>query len=198
MMCSNIQNLIAKVIMKIENGWLTEVKHIISPHFDARADNQAVRLLVIHNISLPAGCFGGNYISELFTGQLDCNAHPSFKSLFQLRVSAHCLIRRNGEIIQYVSFADRAWHAGVSRYKDDESCNDFSIGIELEGTDLIPYTKKQYQQLTQLSYLITEQYAEVEDNIVGHCDIAPGRKTDPGKIFDWPLYKTMLAQQRNN
>lgn len=198
MMCSNIQNLIVKFIMKIKNGWLTEVKHIMSPHFDTRAHNQVIRLLVIHNISLPAGCFGDNYISQLFTGQLDCRAHPSFKSLFQLKVSAHCLIRRDGEIIQYVSFNDRAWHAGVSQYKDDTSCNDFSIGIELEGTDLIPYTKTQYQQLSKLSYVITKQYVEIKDNIVGHCDIAPERKTDPGIIFDWSLYKTMLNQQRNN
>ena len=181
--------------MKIQNGWLLGVKHIVSPHFNERDEKQAVRLLVIHNISLPAGHFGGNYISDLFTGQLDCQADPSFSSLVNLRVSAHCLIRRDGEIIQYVSFDDRAWHAGVSSYKGVRDCNDFSIGIELEGTDSIPYTEAQYQQLSSLTQSIAEEYEAIADNIVGHCDIAPDRKTDPGKIFDWSYYKTLLKQK---
>ncbi len=181
--------------MKIKNGWLLGEKQIVSPHFDARTDKQAIRLLVIHNISLPAGHFGGDHISDLFTGQLDCDAHPSFNCLKNLRVSAHCLIRRDGEIIQYVGFDDRAWHAGVSQYQGVSACNDFSIGIELEGTDCIPYTEIQYQQLSRLTACINHQYPEIGDNIVGHCDIAPQRKTDPGQVFDWSLYKTLLKQQ---
>ena len=179
--------------MNITNGWLDVAEKIPSPHCDPRPAHENVALLVVHNISLPPAQFGGPFITDLFLGQLDPNAHPYFEAIHQLRVSAHCLIRRNGDIIQYVSFNDRAWHAGVSSYLGREKCNDFSIGIELEGTDEIPYTSEQYQQLSRLSNGIVRAYPAIENNIVGHCDIAPGRKTDPGKVFDWNLFQ-LLSQ----
>lgn len=178
----------------IVNGWLSEAKKIASPYCDARPEQEKVSLLVVHNISLPPGEFGGSYITDLFLGRLDGSAHPYFSSIYKLKVSAHCLIQRDGAIIQYVSFNDRAWHAGVSQFKDREKCNDFSIGIELEGTDAIPYTDAQYQQLSELTKVITNTYPDICENIVGHCDIAPGRKTDPGDIFDWRYFRSLLNQ----
>lgn len=178
----------------IENGsWLDEscAKHEPSPHFDKRALEE-VSLLVVHNISLPPNEFGGSYISDLFLGKLDPKAHPYFEGIYKLRVSAHCLIKRNGEIIQYVPFDKRAWHAGVSAYKGREKCNDFSIGIELEGADHIPYEEVQYKTLAELTCVLQQRFKLIGNNIVGHCDIAPGRKTDPGGAFDWATYKKLL------
>ena len=187
-------NFEIKFMMNIHQGWLEQAEKCASPHYDQRehCNPPDISLLVIHNISLPAKQFGGNYISDLFLGQLDPKAHPSFEEIYQLRVSAHCLIRRDGEIIQYVSFNDRAWHAGVSCYQDKTKCNDFSIGIELEGADDIPYTDEQYQQLSQLTLSLMSVYPLIKSNITGHSDIAPGRKTDPGKAFDWQKYQTMI------
>lgn len=153
-----------------------------------------ISLLVIHNISLPPGQFGGNYIDQLFTGCLNPDEHEYFQEIYQLRVSAHCLIKRTGEIVQYVPFDKRAWHAGVSSFKGRERCNDYSIGIELEGCDDIPYTQEQYQTLANLTKTIQKQYPKiVNEHITGHCDIAPGRKTDPGDSFDWPYYLSLLS-----
>lgn len=180
-----------KSFMPIQVGWLANSEKCPSPHFESRGSSE-VSLLVIHNISLPAKQFGGNYINDLFLGCLDPKAHPSFEEIYQLRVSAHCLIRRDGKIIQYVSFNDKAWHAGVSCYQGKEKCNDFSIGIELEGADDIPYTDKQYQQLSQLTVSLLETYPNINNNIVGHSDIAPERKTDPGESFDWHKYKELI------
>lgn len=181
-------------VMTIKQGWLEQAEKCISPHYDQRehCDSAEISLLVIHNISLPEKQFGGQYISDLFLGKLDPKAHPSFEEIYQLRVSAHCLIRRDGQIIQYVSFNDRAWHAGVSSYQGKEKCNDFSIGIELEGADDIPYTDEQYQQLSQLTLSLITAYPLITDNITGHSDIAPGRKTDPGDAFDWQKYQQMI------
>ncbi|MDT0603377.1 1,6-anhydro-N-acetylmuramyl-L-alanine amidase AmpD [Thalassotalea castellviae] len=181
-------------IMTINQGWLEQAEKCISPHYDQREHcaSDEISLLVIHNISLPARQFGGQYISDLFLGRLDPQAHPSFEEIYQLRVSAHCLIRRDGQIIQYVSFNDRAWHAGVSNYQGKEKCNDFSIGIELEGADDIPYTNEQYQQLSQLTLSLITTYPLIAGNITGHCDIAPSRKTDPGDAFDWQKYQQMI------
>ena len=176
----------------IKKGWLDNVRHEASPHYERKTNYQPVELLVIHNISLPPGQFGGDYITDLFLGKLDPKAHSFFEEIYQLRVSAHCLIRRDGEIIQYVSFDNKAWHAGVSCYQGKDKCNDFSIGIELEGTDNTPYTEQQYQQLVKLTNTIKQYYPEIKDNIVGHCDIAPDRKTDPGPAFDWQYYKKLL------
>ncbi|WP_448565689.1 1,6-anhydro-N-acetylmuramyl-L-alanine amidase AmpD [Thalassotalea ganghwensis] len=180
--------------MDIINGWLQGVKHEHSPHFDVRPNEQDISLLVIHNISLPPKKFGGPYITDLFLGRLNPNADEYFTEIYQLKVSAHCLIRRDGEVIQYVSFNHRAWHAGVSNYRERQKCNDFSIGIELEGADDIPYTDEQYHQLALVSQAIKAYYPEIKDHIVGHCDIAPDRKTDPGEAFDWHYYQTLLSK----
>jgi len=181
----------------IKNGWLQKTEHQLSAFFTPREPQEDISLLVIHNISLPAGSFGGNHITDLFLGKLTADTHPSFSDIAQLQVSAHCLIRRDGSIIQYVSFNDKAWHAGVSCFNDQEKCNDFSIGIELEGTDDIPYEEAQYQQLSTLTLSLQQHYPLITDaHIVGHCDIAPSRKTDPGHSFNWPYYRQRLQQQK--
>lgn len=174
--------------MQLKDGWLVGVKHLPSPHCDGRPEEEKPSLLVVHNISLPPGEFGGPWIDALFAGTLDPEAHPYFAGISHLRVSAHCLIRRDGEIVQYVPFDKRAWHAGVSSYQGREKCNDFSIGIELEGTDTLAYTEAQYQQLTALAKLLIQHYPDIAKNMTGHSDIAPGRKTDPGPSFDWPRF----------
>lgn len=184
--------------LNINQGWLLNIHHEYSSHFDLRSDASNIRLLVVHNISLPPGQFGGPFITDLFMGRLDPKQDEFFEEIYQLRVSAHCLIRRDGEIIQYVNFNDRAWHAGISSYQGIEKCNDYSIGIELEGTDDLPYTEHQYQQLVCLVNKLRETYPLIEDNIVGHCDIAPERKTDPGPAFDWHYFKQQLSQAENN
>ncbi len=179
----------------IENGWLQKTEHQVSNFFSPRESQDAISLLVVHNISLPAGCFGGNQITELFLGTLNIDAHPSFCDLKGVEVSAHCLIRRDGKIIQYVSFNNKAWHAGVSCFNGRDKCNDFSIGIELEGSDNIPYEEAQYQQLVKLTASLQKNYPLItNENIVGHCDIAPMRKTDPGKAFIWPYFHQQLQQ----
>ena len=177
----------------IEKGWLVNAKIKKSPFFSPRADTDEVSLLVIHNISLPAGCFNTPYIDDLFLGKLDCSHDQTFNDLQNMQVSAHCLIRRTGELIQYVSFEDKAWHAGVSLFKGRDKCNDFSIGIELEGCDDIPYTQQQYQQLVKLTLSLQQIYPEISrENIVGHCHIAPQRKTDPGQSFDWQYFRASI------
>jgi AmpD protein len=182
--------------LAINNGWLQETEHQLSSFFSPRQPKESISLLVIHNISLPSGSFGNNHITELFLGKLDSNAHPSFCDLNGLEVSAHCLIKRDGQIVQYVSFNNKAWHAGVSCFKNKDKCNDFSIGIELEGTDNIPYEEAQYQQLAILTASLQRTYPNIiNENIVGHCDIAPVRKTDPGEAFDWCHFRELLHQQ---
>jgi AmpD protein len=183
--------------MQLKNGWLVGVKHVPSPHFDCRPEDETPSLLVVHNISLPPGEFGGPWIDALFTGTLDPQAHPYFAGIAHLRVSAHCLIRRDGEIVQYVPFNKRAWHAGASKYQGRERCNDFSIGIELEGTDTLPYTDAQYQQLTAISDVLIQVYPAIVDHMTGHCDIAPERKTDPGPAFDWMRFRTLVEVTSN-
>lgn len=180
--------------LQINKGWLQQVTKHPSPHFSAKQDITDVSLLVVHNISLPAGQFGLPYITDLFLGRLDTSADPSFASLEGLRVSAHCLIRRDGEIIQYVSFFDKAWHAGVSTWQGRDKCNDYAIGIELEGTDIEPYTDMQYRQLAKITKALQVQFPNItDDRIVGHCDIAPERKTDPGLAFNWSTFYQCLA-----
>lgn len=167
-------------------GWLAGVERVPSPNFNERPANVAVDLIVIHNISLPPGQFGGPGIVELFTNRLDPAAHPFYATVHQLRVSAHFLIRRDGTIIQFVSCADRAWHAGASCWEGREGCNDFSIGIELEGTDDQPFEPAQYATLAALTRAIRKRYPI--RGVMGHSHIAPGRKSDPGPHFDWALY----------
>jgi AmpD protein len=174
-------------------GLLAGVRQVLSPHFDARPKGLEPELIVVHGISLPAGEFGGPWIDHLFAGDLLADAHPSFRDTAGLRVSAHAVIRRRGDITQYVPFAMRAWHAGQSQYQGRSGCNDFSIGIELEGTDETPYTDAQYESLTALVKALLFTYPTLSaGRIAGHSDIAPGRKTDPGPAFDWPRWRGML------
>ncbi|MCR9907640.1 1,6-anhydro-N-acetylmuramyl-L-alanine amidase AmpD [Vibrio campbellii] len=179
--------------LKIENGWLTKAKHVPSPFFDDRSDKEDISLLVVHNISLPPGQFGGPHIEEFFKGTLDPNAHPFFEVIHKMSVSAHCLIKRNGEIVQFVSFLDRAWHAGQSSFAGRERCNDYSIGVELEGTEFVAYTEEQYQSLTALTHAVMQTYPKITlPRITGHQYIAPLRKADPGLSFDWVKYRQQL------
>ncbi len=179
--------------MQLQEGWLKGVRRQPSPHFDERPEGETPSLLVVHNISLPPGEFGGPWIDALFLGTLDPDAHPYFADIAHLRVSAHCLIRRDGEIVQYVPFDKRAWHAGVSCYQGREKCNDFSIGIELEGTDTLPYTDAQYQQLVAVTQALIAVYPGIASHMTGHCNIAPERKTDPGSAFDWARFRAACA-----
>lgn len=181
--------------MRIENGILREATYVPSQHHNARPENTPVNLLVIHNISLPPGDFGGPYIEQLFTGCLSPDVHPFFREIYKLEVSAHFLIRRDGKIVQFVPLDLRAWHAGLSSFQGQGNCNDYSIGIELEGTDNIPYTDRQYSALLALSEAIMESYPAITlGRIVGHQDIAPKRKTDPGVAFDWTLFRSQLVK----
>lgn len=167
-----------------------------SPHFNQRPPGCDVSLLVIHNISLPPNDFSQDWVTPFFQGQLPKDAHPYFAEIADLKVSAHVFIRRDGHIMQYVSFTDRAWHAGRSVYQGRDECNDYSIGIELEGTDTHPYTDEQYTSLLDLSIYLMRQFPQIRlGSIVGHNDIAPGRKTDPGVAFDWPRYRQALVTQ---
>lgn len=170
------------------HGWLTHagVRRVPSPNHDERPAGTCVSLLVLHNISLPPGQFGGPYIEGLFSNRLVEAAHPWFVNLRGLRVSAHFLVRRDGLVVQFVSTEKRAWHAGVSRHAGRERCNDFSIGIELEGTDTLPFTAAQYQALAWLMPALRARYPLA--SVRGHEHIAPGRKTDPGPGFDWPRF----------
>jgi AmpD protein len=174
-------------------GWCHGVRHCPSPNFNARPSDE-VSLLVIHNISLPPGKFGTGKVVEFFLNRLNPTEHPYFESIAQMTVSAHFLVERSGAIIQFVSCRDRAWHAGVSRFEGREGCNDFSLGIELEGTDERPYTPAQYRSLAHLSEEICRVYPAITPSrIQGHCHIAPERKTDPGAAFDWGRYLSSLA-----
>lgn len=175
--------------MQIKKGWLDAVQTIVSPNYNQRPSDE-VSLLVIHNISLPPAEFGGEDIIRLFTNELKKEQYPD---IYNLTVSSHFLIRRGGEIIQFVSMDDRAWHAGVSNFQGRENCNDFSIGIELEGADSMAYTDAQYHALVELTQLIQAHYPLItKARITGHEHIAPGRKTDPGPAFDWERYFAAL------
>ncbi|MDX1454353.1 MAG: 1,6-anhydro-N-acetylmuramyl-L-alanine amidase AmpD [Gammaproteobacteria bacterium] len=164
-----------------------------TPHQDARPDPRDLSLLVVHGISLPPGEFGGPWIDALFLGCLPQDEHEYFKEISGLKVSAHLVIFRDGSMKQFAAFDRRAWHAGQSEYEGRSCCNDFAIGIELEGTDDQPYTDAQYRQLVTVSGALMASYPGLTpDRIVGHCDIAPGRKTDPGPAFDWPRFRREL------
>ena len=180
--------------MDLKKGWLSAARHVSCNFFNQRPANCEISVLVIHNISLPPGKFGGSFIEDLFTGKLDPKADPFFESIHKLEVSAHLLIRRDGEIVQFVSFDDRAWHAGLSSFQGRSNCNDFSIGIELEGTDEVAYTDAQYAALVNTAKLLMKQYPQITlGRIIGHNDIAPKRKTDPGVSFDWPHFRRKLC-----
>ena len=179
----------------ITEGRLDAACQCPSPNQDKRPAKTLIDLLVLHNISLPPDEYGTPWIDALFQNRLDPEAHPYFKEIHQLRVSAHLLIRRNGEVVQYVPFHRRAWHAGISCFNQREGCNDFSIGIELEGSDHIAYTDSQYKTLTRSIKQIMQRYPAITlERITGHCDIAPGRKTDPGPAFDWARLRSALQE----
>ncbi len=165
-------------------GWIEPARRVVSPHCDARPEGSEIELVVIHGISLPPGRFGGPWIDDLFLGRLDPAADPFFAEIAGLRLSSHLLIRRDGELVQYVPLQQRAWHAGRSCWRGRERCNDFSIGIELEGTDTTPYSEPQYGVLVPLLDLLHRHCPRLA-GVVGHSDIAPGRKSDPGPAFDW-------------
>ena len=179
--------------MKLDrHGWLVPqpgIRLVPSPNHDRRPKGENISLLVIHNISLPPGQFGGHHIEQLFTNTLRADEHPFFAQIRDLRVSAHFLIRRNGNIVQFVSTHRRAWHAGISRFDGRERCNDFSLGIEMEGTDFGPFTDEQYLQLGALTALLRARHTLKA--VRGHEHIAPVRKTDPGPYFDWHWYKRL-------
>ncbi len=176
--------------------WLTDIRHIESPNFDERPENTTIDLLVIHAISLPPNQFGGEFIEQLFTNNLDPNKHEYFKEISDLKVSAHLLIDRKGDVTQFVPLNKRAWHAGKSIFCGREVCNDFSIGIELEGSDESEFETIQYEKLVKLTQFIQKTYPNIKKtNIVGHSDIAPGRKTDPGPYFDWDTYYNLLETE---
>jgi N-acetyl-anhydromuramoyl-L-alanine amidase len=176
-------------------GLLAGARQVLSPHFDARPAGVLPELLVVHGISLPPGVFGGPWIDRLFTATLPADAHPYFREIASQRVSAHALIRRDGQVVQYVPFGERAWHAGQSAYRGRTACNDFSIGVELEGTDDTPYTDAQYQALAALTVALLAAYPSLSAQaIAGHSEVAPGRKTDPGPAFDWARLRKLLAQ----
>ena len=181
-------------MLTFTDHWLDQASRLDSPNFGERPAADDISLIVVHNISLPPGEFGGPHIDELFTNRLNPDAHPYFASIAGLEVSSHFLIRRDGAVRQYVACDQRAWHAGRSQWRERENCNDFAIGIELEGTDDSPYTDDQYQQLAALVTALRRAYPAIAaDAIVGHCDIAPGRKTDPGPAFDWTRLARLLA-----
>ena len=178
----------------VSTGLISGAQFLASPHHDERPTGTAIDLLVIHGISLPPGEFGGPWIERLFMGTLSADAHPSFKHIAGLRVAAHLLIRRDGSLVQFVPFHKRAWHAGVSAFQGREACNDFSIGIEIEGDDATPYAPAQYSALASVTTALLRAYPGITTaRIVGHSDIAPGRKTDPGPAFDWARYRDILA-----
>ena len=175
-----------------DSSCLQQAKICLSPNCSSREKGE-ISLLVIHNISLPPGKFGGGHVEEFFQNILDPQAHPYFDEIKELKVSSHLFIDRDGSITQFVPFDKKAWHAGVSNFNGRENCNEFSIGIELEGTDELEYTQEQYDTLVEVSRELMVSYPLItKGNIVGHCDIAPGRKTDPGETFDWDLYLSRL------
>ena len=175
-------------------GWLKDCRQCVSPNQDERPADTDVELVVVHAISLPPGIFGGMFIEELFLNQLDVSSHPYFARLDGLRVSAHLLIDRKGELTQFVSFDARAWHAGESTWHGRNACNDFAIGIELEGCDEKPFEPAQYEQLVQVMAALIARYPKLDAaTVCGHSDIAPHRKTDPGPLFDWQRFSDLLG-----
>lgn len=180
----------------VETGLIAEARQVQSPNFDARPPRCKPELIIVHGISLPPGEFGGQWIDQFFTNRLDPAAHPYFREIAEQQVSSHLLIRRDGELVQFVSLWERAWHAGASCYKDRERCNDYSIGIELEGVDTVAYADCQYDVLCRtISGLRGAIPSLASAPVVGHSDVAPGRKTDPGPAFDWQRLCDELEEQ---
>lgn len=182
-------------LFAIDNNLLVGARHLHSPNQSERSAESDIELLVIHNISLPPGEFGTHCVEQFFCNSLDTSQHPFFQEIADLKVSAHLLIDRTGAVTQFVPFDKKAWHAGQSVFCGRDNCNEFSVGIELEGTDNEPFTEAQYQVLTAVSVALMRSYPHlILDRIVGHSDIAPGRKTDPGPCFDWSGYKNAVQR----
>ena len=176
------------------DGQLQGARQIPSPNFNQRPDQTEIQLIVIHNISLPPSQFGGGYIEQFFQNQLDWSVHPYFQTIEGMQVSTHLLILRSGEVLQFVNFNDRAWHAGRSTYLAKKECNDYSIGIELEGSDDTPFEEVQYTVLAEVIGVLQAAYPKILQHLAGHSDIAPGRKTDPGPFFDWSKTRALIQQ----
>jgi AmpD protein len=183
---------------QVQAGKLIGATQIASPNFNTRPDDTDIQLVVIHNISLPPSQFGGGYIQQFFQNKLDWSIHPYFQTIEGMQVSAHLLILRTGEVIQFVNFNDRSWHAGRSSYLAQKECNDYSIGIELEGSDDLPFEIEQYQALVEVVTLLRQAYPKIQNHIAGHSDIAPKRKTDPGLYFDWQLFRQLLSKKTSS
>lgn len=182
----------------LASGLMRGVAQVASPNCDARPPGVEADLIVVHGISLPPGEFGGPWIERLFTNTLPGDAHPYFEQVAALRVSSHVVIERTGAVTQYVKFTQRAWHAGTSSFEGRTACNDFSVGIELEGTDTLAYERAQYQSLGEVIAALCAAYPRLStDRLVGHSDIAPGRKTDPGPAFDWALARRVIDTARS-
>ena len=182
-----------QITFTINDHRLAEATFVPSPNFGERPDPTDIDLLVIHNISLPPGQFGTEAVTDFFTNRLDASAHPYFESIAELKVSSHLFIKRDGKVIQFVPFNKRAWHAGKSCFQGRDNCNDFSIGVELEGTDDVPYDDRQYAALAGVTQCLVKHYPGIRnDRITGHENIAPGRKTDPGPSFSWDYYHSLL------
>ncbi len=181
---------------QVQDGVLIGATQIASPNFNVRPDGTDIQLIVIHNISLPPSQFGGGYIQQFFQNKLDWSLHPYFQTIEGMQVSAHLLILRTGEVIQFVNFNERSWHAGRSSYLAQKECNDYSIGIELEGSDDLPFEKEQYQSLVNVVQTLQQAYPKIQNHIAGHSDIAPKRKTDPGPFFDWQLFRFQLSKAK--
>jgi len=181
------------MIVDPQTDILDQARFVRSPHADQRPPDTRIELVVIHNISLPPGEFGGPYIEDFFLGKLDASAHPYFSEIAEMKVSAHLLIRRDGSLVQFVPFSWRAWHAGESRFGERVRCNDFSIGIEMEGTDTTPYSSAQYDSLSAVLTALKQRYPSLWA-VRGHSSISPGRKTDPGPAFDWGALASRLPE----
>ena len=181
---------------QVIDGQLIGARQVPSPNYNQRPEHTEIQLVVVHNISLPPSQFGGRYIEQFFQNQLDWSEHPYFQSIEGMQVSAHLLILRSGEVLQFVNFNDRAWHAGRSTYLGKKECNDYSIGIELEGSDDLPFDEVQYVALAQVTAALQAAYPKILQHLAGHSDIAPGRKTDPGPFFDWVKFRTLLQQHK--
>ena len=187
------------VRVDLKSGLMHGARQVASPNRDARPAGTEADLIVVHGISLPPGEFGGPWIDRLFTNTLPPEAHPYFAEIEGLRVSSHLVLARDGAVTQYVPFSERAWHAGKSAYGGREACNDFSVGVEFEGTDTLPYEAAQYAALADVVAALCEAYPRLSDErVAGHSDIAPGRKTDPGPAFDWPRARGLIAAARRN
>lgn len=184
-------------LFQVENGQLIGARQVPSPNYNQRPEHTEIQLIVIHNISLPPSQFGGGYIEQFFQNQLDWSRHPYFQTIQGMQVSAHLLILRTGEVLQFVNFKERAWHAGRSSYLSKVECNDYSIGIELEGSDDTDFEDIQYQSLVDVVASLQKAYPKTDQHLAGHSDIAPGRKTDPGPHFQWQYFRESLAQKKS-